>query len=207
MKTTFALLFSVALFLSVAKAQTAETWTRSNGESFEGYVKLVTPGTVIFTLPTGTDLPLEISKLSSASRKRLIAVLGLNAQATPQPAKPVAKAPLPTAPTNLPAIARAANAIDVTDIAMIDSQFGLKATVIGKVIEISSLGSTGHKRINFEGTDFYVFINKRQLESSTDWKLDGLAGRTIQVTGEITKFKDVLQIQIQEPRQIGLIEK
>lgn len=207
MKTLFALLFSAALCLSFANAQTAETWTRLNGETFEGYVKLVTPGTVIYTLSTGADLPLEISKLSSASRQRLIDVLGLNTQAMPQPAKPTAKAPLPTTPTNLPAVARAANAIDVTDIAMIDSQFGLKATVIGKVIEVSSLGSTGHKRINFEGTDFYVFINKRQLENTTDWKLDGLAGRNIQVTGEITKFKDVLQIQIQEPRQIGLIEK
>lgn len=209
MKTVNFLLCSAFLSLSSLTAQTQETWTLNDGRTFEGQVKLVTPGTVIFTRSSGPDVPLEITKLSDASRKRLIEVLGLNAPSAPAPT-PTASTPAATpssaATGTKPSMVRNSGAIDATDISMIDSQFGQKATVIGQVKEVVTLGSTGHKRINFENTGFNVFINKRNLEKSSDWKLDDLAGKTVQIEGEVTKYQEQVQMQLAEPSQIKVVK-
>ena len=211
MKTVIYLLGSALLSLSSLNAQTQETWTLNDGRTFEGQVKLVTPGTVIFTRSSGPDVPLEITKLTDASRKRLIEVLGLNAPSAPAPT-PTASTPAAatgTKPSDAagtkPTMVRNSGAIDATDISMIDSQFGQKATVIGQVKEVVTLGSTGHKRINFENTGFNVFINKRNLEKSSDWKLDDLAGKTVQIEGEVTKYQEQVQMQLTEPSQIKVV--
>ncbi len=203
MKTVIYLLGSAFLSLSSLTAQTQETWTLNDGRTFEGQVKLVTPGTVIFTRSSGPDVPLEITKLTDASRKRLIEVLGLNAPAAPAPT-PTASTPAAATGTK-PTMVRNSGAIDATDISMIDSQFGQKATVIGQVKEVVTLGSTGHKRINFENTGFNVFINKRNLEKSSDWKLDDLAGKTVQIEAEVTKYQEQVQMQLTEPSQIKVV--
>lgn len=219
MKTVIYLLGSALLSLSTLTAQTQETWTLNDGRTFEGQVKLVTPGTVIFTRSSGPDVPLEITQLTDASRKRLIEVLGLNAPSAPMPTptaamtgtatgtKPSdAAGTTPAAATGTkPTMPRNSGAIDATDISMIDSQFGQKATVIGKVKEVVTLGSTGHKRINFENTGFNVFINKRNLEKSSDWKLDDLAGKTVQIEAEVTKYQEQVQMQLTEPSQIKVV--
>ena len=203
MKTVIYLLGSALLSLSTLTAQTQETWTLNDGRTFEGQVKLVTPGTVIFTRSSGPDVPLEITKLTDASRKRLIEVLGLNAPAAPAPT-PTTSTPAAATGTK-PTMVRNSGAIDATDISMIDSQFGQKATVIGLVKEVVTLGSTGHKRINFENTGFNVFINKRNLEKSSDWKLDDLAGKTVQIEAEVTKYQVQVQMQLTEPSQIKVV--
>ncbi len=188
------------LSLSSLSAQTADTWFLADGKTFEGQVRSVTPGVVLFSRPSGPDASVEINKLSEASRKRLIEILGLNTSATPKSA---------TAPAvgTVPFVTRNSGAIDSTDTGMLESQFGKKATVIGKVAEVITLGTTGHKRINFEGTEFNIFINKRVLEKNSNWNLNTLTGKTVQIRGEIAKYQNQLQIQITDPSQIGAVER
>ena len=204
----------ILLYLSVyllsalsLQAQTLEKWTLTDGRSFEGQVKSVTPGMVTFARASGPDAPLEISKLSEASQKRLIEVLGLTPPVAPIAAisPPAQPAPaLTAAPMNT--VARNPGAIDATDIAIIDSKFGLRSTVIGKISKIATLGSTGHKKINFENSEFYLFINKRVLDANPEWKPEAMADKTIQVEGEIAKYQDQLQIQISAPPQISIVD-
>ncbi len=231
MKLFLRLLTLPVLGFSSLLAQTAETWVLADGRMFEAQVKMVTPGTVLFTMRTGADQPLEISKLSDRSKKQLLDVLGLGsvpvspatptatAAVTPPPVPPATPMPAaaPTPPTPpapaMPAAAgtmatvpRDAGAIDVTDTGSIDARYGLTATVIGKVKRLASLGGAGHKLIEFEDSDFNVFINKRQLEASTDWHLEGLEGKLIQATGKVGKYNEKLQIQLFEPSQVGVVE-
>ncbi|MCX6857037.1 MAG: hypothetical protein NTV80_19270 [Verrucomicrobia bacterium] len=210
MKQSFIHLILVVFSSLSLQAQVPEKWTLTDGRSFEGQVKSVTPGMVIFARSAGPDAPLEISKLSEASQRRLIEVLGL---APPPP--PAAITPAPTvAPVTPPAPAVAAKntaarnpgAIDATDLAMIDSKFGLRSIVIGKISNIATLGSTGHKKVSFQNSEFYLFINKRVLEANPEWKPDALTGKMIQAEGEIARYQDQLQIQISTPTQIGMIE-
>jgi hypothetical protein len=201
----------LCLFSSLTlSAQTLEKWTLTDGRSFEGQVKSVTPGMVTFARTTGPDAPLEISKLSAASQRRLIEVLGLSSPPAASAPAPVAAA-APTAPaatttaTPMNAAARNPGAIDATDIAVLDSKFGMRSIVIGKVSRITSLGSTGHKKINFEGSEFYLFINKRVIEANPTWKADDLKGQLVQVEGEIGKYQDQIQIQIADLAQISTV--
>lgn len=95
--------------------------------------------------------------------------------------------------------------MDATKEDLIDSQYGLKGKVVGVVKEVVTLGRSGHKKLTFEGTAFNVFISKRYLEKSSDWKLEGLAGKTVQITGEIAKYQEVVQIAVKEPTQIEVL--
>ena len=97
-------------------------------------------------------------------------------------------------------------AMDATQVDLIDSQYGLTGKVVGVVKEVITLGKTGHKKLSFEGTDFNVFISRRFLENSNEWKLDGLAGKTVQITGEIAKYQEVVQIAAKEPAQIQVLQ-
>lgn len=206
-------------------AQDLETWVLTDGRMFEAQVKQVVPGTVTFTLRTGADQPLEISRLSERSKKQLGEALGLG-QAIVTPAAPVASAPTAPAATPTPAMApagsstspapaaagsmasvpRDAGAIDATDAGSLEANFGITATVIGKVKRVATLGAAGHKLLEFEDTTFNAFINKRQFEQSQDWHLDGLEGKLVQVKGKVGKYNDKLQIQLFEPSQLGVVE-
>jgi len=192
---------------------------------FEADVKQMTPGTVLFTLRTGVDQPLEITKLSERSRKQLIEVIGLGntpvtpvapisaATAAPAPSQPSTAMPA-AAPTPPPApataapmtsVARDPGAVDATDTGSLEANFGLTATVIGKVKKVVTMGSTGHKLLEFEDTDFNIFINKRQLETP-GWNFDGLEGKLVQAKGKIGKYNEKLQIQLYESSQMGIVE-
>ena len=189
------------------QSQTLEKWTLTDGRSFEGQVKSVTPGMVIFARASGPDAPLEIAQLSELSQRRLIVVLGLTLTTTPNTAipPPAPTAPPPSAPP-MNTTVRDPGAIDATDISMIDSKFGLRCMVIGKISKITTLGGTGHKKINFENSEFYLFINKRILEANPEWKPETMANKRIQVEGEVAKYQDQLQIQITAPNQINVVE-
>ena len=204
-----------AAFLSLTLPLSAEPWTLIDGTIFEAQVKLVTPGIVIFIPTSGPEHPVEVSKLSEASRKRLAEVLGL-VVTTPVAAIPAAVPAMPTSATTVPAasagtaamppVSRDPNVIDAMDVNMIDSQYGKTATVVGVVKSVITLGSAGHKKLTFENTDFNVFISKRSLDQSQAWRLDDLTGKTIQVTGEIAKYREALQVAPREPSQLRIVE-
>lgn len=210
MKQSFIHLILVVFSSLSLQAQVPEKWTLTDGRSFEGQVKSVTPGMVIFARSAGPDASLEISKLSEASQRRLIEVLGLAppaAATTPAPASAAAPVmPPPLAPAPMNTAARNPGAIDATDLAMIDSKFGLRSIVIGKISNIATLGSTGHKKVSFQNSEFYLFINKRILDTNPEWKPDAMIGKLVQTEGEIARYQDQLQIQISTPTQIGVIE-
>lgn len=212
----------IALTLWAWPALSFETWVLADGRMFEAQVKLVTPGTVLFTLRTGAEQPLEVSKLSERSRKQLIELLGLGltpvtpvspvAMAptipTPTPASATAPAATPATPppaTPMTTAARESGAVDATDIGSLEASFGLAATVVGKVKKVVTLGSSGHKLLEFDGTDFNVFINRRQAELP-GWNFDAMAGKTVQAKGKIGKFNEKLQIQLYAPAELTLVQ-
>lgn len=205
-------------------AQALDTWVLADGRMFEATVKQVVPGTVLFTLRTGADQPLEITKLSERSRTQLVDVLGLGsvpvtpvapvavaapapppAPPPPPPAAMPAETPAATASVPMASVARDPSAIDATDTGSLEANFGLTATVIGKVKKVVTLGSSGHKLLEFEDTDFNVFVNKRQAELP-GWGFDSLVGKQVQAKGKIGKYNEKLQIQLFEPSQMGVVE-
>ena len=193
MKT--ALSHLVVAFSALALPLSVEPWVLTDGTRLEAEVKLVTPGLVIFTEMAGRDRAVEMNQLSEASRQRLAEVLGLMTAGK--------EAPVNTPPaTAQPKPPRDPSAMDATDLDLIDSQYGKTGTVTGVVKQVITLGSLGHKKLVFEGTDFSVFINKRWLGQSPDWRLDDLAGKVVRITGEITKYEEQLQISPREPAQI-----
>jgi hypothetical protein len=180
----------------------AESWILTDGSSFEGKVKVVTPSLVIFAPSEGQERAVETSKLSEASRQLLAEWLGLIAKAAPTlpaPEETVSRTVALSHPGRDP------KAMDATQMDLIDSQYGLTGKVVGVVKEVQTLGKTGHKKLTFEGTDFNIFISKCFLEKSSEWKLDGLEGKTIQITGEIARYQEVVQIAAKEPTQIEVL--
>ena len=225
MKPSFLLPVLAWFTLGSLSAQALDTWVLADGRMFEAQVKQMTPGMVLFTLRSGVDQPLELAKLSVRSQKQLIEVLGLGsvpvkpvapstttttavASQTAPPAMPAA-APAPTPPPSPTApvagMARDPGALDVTDLGSLEANFGLTATVIGKVKRVATLGSSGHRLIEFTGTDFNLFINRRQAEQP-GWNFDGLEGKLVQGKGKIGKFNEKLQIQLNDPTQMGVVE-
>ncbi len=191
-----------------------ETWELADGRMFEAKVKQMIPGTVLFTLRTGTDQSLEITKLSESSRKRLVEVLGLShSVAVVTPSAAVVPIPQPTTTPAMQAVpevpvatvTRDPAAVDATDSGSLEANFGLTVVVIGKVKNVSTLGSSGHKLIEFEDSEFRVFVNKRQAELP-GWNFESLLGKTLQVKGKIAKYNEKLQVQLYEPTQLGAVE-
>lgn len=198
----FRLLFSACALLGKTLVLHAESWSLTDGSSFDAGVKVVTRGLVIFAPGDGSERAVETRMLSETSRQQLAKLLGLDVKepaAEPLPEVPVSR----RVPISHPG--RDPKAMDATQVDLIDSQYGLTGKVVGVVKEVVTLGKTGHKKLSFEGTDFNVFISRRFLEISSEWKLDGLAGRTVQITGEIAKYQEVVQIALKEPAQIQVL--
>lgn len=210
------------LILSVlpATAQNLDTWVTSQGAMFEGTIKQLVPGQAVFVLKDGREQPVPLADLSERSRTKLIEALGLGT--TPvKPAAVPATTAAPTAPTTpttpaAPAMAATANpatpiaapdgsAIDATDATQIASRIGQQAIVVGVVSEVVTLGSSGHKLLKFDGTNFNLFISRQSLERSTDWILDDLPGKRVQVSGKLETYRDAPQIRGENPSQLTRI--
>lgn len=216
--------FFAFLFLSCAglKGQTIDTWVTSQGAMFEASVKQVVPGQVTFVLKDGREQPVPLTDLSERSRTKLAEALGLGgtpvlvaqAPATPAPspasATPTASMPETPAPTAMRSPADPVpvdgSAIDATDAAQISARIGQQTVVVGTVKEIVTLGAAGHKLIKFDGSEFNVFISKQVLGESTDWVLDDLPGKRLQVSGKLETYRDAPQIRGTNPAQIARVQ-
>ncbi|SKA92477.1 hypothetical protein SAMN02745166_01904 [Prosthecobacter debontii] len=75
-----------------------------------------------------------------------------------------------------------------------EANFGLATTVVGKVKRVATLGSSGHKLMEFEGTDFNIAINRRQAEQLGSC-FDGLPGKTVQIKGKISKYNESCKLR------------
>lgn len=209
-----------AFFLSFAplSAQTLDTWVTSQGAMFEASVKLVVPGQVTFILKDGREQPVPLTSLSERSRSKLVESLGLGGTPVPVTASSASTPATPaTSPTAAPAMTPAApapaaaapadgSAIDATDAAQISARIGQPSLVVGTVSEIVTLGASGHKLIKFDGSTFNVFISKQVLDKSTDWILDDLPGKRLQVSGKIETYRDAPQIRGTEPSQLVRVQ-
>jgi hypothetical protein len=97
-------------------------------------------------------------------------------------------------------------AVAVTDGDAIKAAVGTEITVEGKVKSISELGG-GHVRVNFADTsDFVLFIQKRSIDASPDWKFDELKDKTVRVKGKIVEYQGKLEIVPEKPEQIVRID-
>lgn len=212
-------LAALLLTLGSLSAQTIETWVTSQGAMFEASVKTVVPGQVTFILKDGREQPVPLANLSDRSRAKLIEFLGLGtapapvAATTPAPAAPPTTTPAtPATPTTAPAAMTPATApvagaaIEATDIAQINALIGQDSTVVGTVTEVVTLGASGHKLIKFDGTTFNIFISKQMLEKSTDWILDDLPGKRLQVSGKLESYRDAPQIKGNTPSQLVRVQ-
>jgi hypothetical protein len=217
-------LAAFCLTLGTLSAQTIDTWVTSQGAMFEASVKTVVPGQVTFILKDGREQPVPLANLSDRSRAKLIESLGLGTAPAPAPVSAptptTASAPAtpaaPTAPATTPTAAPAAMtpatapvagaAIEATDIAQINALIGQDATLVGTVTEVVTLGASGHKLIKFDGTTFNIFISKQMLEKSTDWILDDLPGKRLQVSGKLESYRDAPQIKGNTPSQLVRVQ-
>jgi len=171
-----------------------ETWVRRDGSLFEGRVRQVVPGEVTFALRTGGEQTVPTVQLAERSRRRLAEVLGL---------EPSAATGTVTATPPSPNLTEA---IDASDEGSLESRYGQKATVTGTLRRVATLGTSGHRLLEFEGGVFSVFIRRADLEKHPDWPLDALTGKRVRVQGEIAKYRERLQIQVERPDQLSAVE-
>lgn len=171
-----------------------ETWVRRDGSLFEGRVRQVVPGEVTFALRTGGEQTVPTVQLAERSRRRLAEVLGLETGAAAEPV------------TATPASPTSADVIDASDEGALESRYGQKATVTGTLRRVATLGTSGHRLLEFDGGVFSVFIRRADLEKHPDWSLDALTGKRVRVQGGIAKYRERLQIQVDRPDQLSAVE-
>lgn len=197
----YAILVSALLVPSLKAQSSYESWVLSDGTMMEAKVRTVAPGHVLFTQRSGIEKDVQISNLSDRSRKRLLEVLGFSAaDIAAAPAAPAKPAPAPA-----PATVTGA-AIDVTDTASLEANFQKEVTVAGQVKRVATLGASGHKLLEFDGSSFQIFISNTSMQASNEWDLDSLVGKRIQASGKVDRFKENLQLRISRPDQITVVQ-
>ncbi len=179
-----------------------ETWTLADGTTLQGSFRGAMPGIILFTVKNGSDQRVPVSQLHEESKRRIAEIIGLSAAA---PASAMTAASPAPAPASLPTQTRDPGAIDATDVNLIASKLGLKTVIIGVLKSVASLGSTGHKKLYFENSEFEVFVPKGTLEQSPGLKLDGLEGKSVQITGTISKYAEKLQISLRAATDLALV--
>jgi hypothetical protein len=216
MKFSHLVLFALFTMTRFVVGQSIETWVTSKGAMFEASVQKVVPGSVVFVLKDGREQAVPITELSERSRSKVVELLGFGSTAvTPVPA--VATAAPAVAPTAMPDTAPApasamplqsvdGAAVDLTDAAMVESLVGKEAVVVGTVAKVVTLGASGHRLVEFEGSTFNLFVSKQQIEQSADWVLDDLPGKRLQVKGKVETYRDAPQIRGTDPAQITRVQ-
>lgn len=217
MKAPYLLSFVFLIITGSAFGQAIETWVTSKGAMFEGSVQKVVPGSVVFVLKDGREQPVPIADLSERSRTKVVEALGLGstpvaataAVATAAPtANPPVTPPEPTASTGAAMVVQPVDgaAVDLTDTAQVEALVGQEATVVGTVAKVITLGASGHRLVEFEGSTFNLFISKQQIDASADWVLDDLPGKRLQVQGKVETYRDAPQIRGTNPSQLTRVQ-
>lgn len=219
-RSSFLALAALAVSALSLTAQTMETWVTSQGAMFEATIKGVIPGQATFVLKDGREQNVPLQDLSERSRVKLAEALGFGAT----PVAPAATTPTattaPATPTTTPTTPSAApmagtpmevkavdsTAIDVTDATQILAKIGQEAIVVGTVSEVVTLGASGHRLIKFDNSTFNVFISKQVLDQSTDWVLDDLPSKRLQVSGKLETYRDAPQIRGVTPTQLTRVQ-
>lgn len=200
--------------MSLKAQETMDTWVMTDGRMFQATLLQAAPGKLKVRLMDGKEEVLEVSELSELSKKRAAERLGLGAVAVapapaPAPSQPSSApgaTPPPSVPTAaMPAPALAEGVIAITDAAALEAAMGTEVTAAGVVKEVATLGSSGHKKILFEGSPVVAFVGKWNLEKSGDWKFEGLEGKTLQVSGKVDKYNDELQVQLASPNGMKVL--
>jgi len=215
MKSSHLVLFALFTMTRFVAGQSVETWVTSKGAMFEASVQKVVPGSVVFVLKDGREQAVPITELSERSRSKVVELLGFgstpvvaaSAVASAAPTTAPAKAELaPIAPSVMDVQPVDGAAVDLSDAAMVESLVGKEAVVVGTVSKVVTLGASGHRLVEFEGSNFNLFVSKQQIEQSADWVLDDLPGKRLQVKGKVETYRDAPQIRGTDPAQITRVQ-
>ena len=177
-----------------------DTWVMTDGRMFQAELIHATPGQLKVRLADGKEEAVELSELSALSKKRAAERLGLGGEL-------VADSESTTTPVKDAAtLATLEGPLDMRDGGTIKAAMGKEVTAVGMVKEVATLGSSGHKKIVFEGTAVVGFIGKWNLDKSGDWNFDGLEGKRLQILGKVDEYNDELQIQVGSPNDVKVLK-
>lgn len=188
-----------------------QPWTDKTGRVFMATPKSMDAENVIFLRSGGQQVTVRLEQLSEVSLialRHAFAGMTLPAASTPVAVAPTASPTPPpvTTSTTTPMTPTTPGGVPPTvaadDIKTIRAAVNTDLSIEGKVRN-TSVSSSGHARINFEGSnDFILFVQRRNLEASPDWNLDSLKGVTVRVTGTIVDYNGQLEIVVERPDQI-----
>jgi endonuclease/exonuclease/phosphatase family metal-dependent hydrolase len=114
--------------------------------------------------------------------------------------------PAPNVPVDLPGV------ISANDATAIAAAVGKNATIRGKVSQVGQTKTASMTFINFEGnsrTQFVAIVRKDHLATIAaqfGGKFDSLAGKTIEVRGEVILYKATPEIELRAPEDIRVVD-
>ena len=120
--------------------------------------------------------------------------------------KELASVPAPNVPTDLPGV------LSANDTAGIAAAVGRNATIRGKISKVGQTKTASVTFINFEGNargQLVVIVKKEHLatiSAAFGGTLDSLAGKTVEVRGEIFLYKDAPEIELRAPADLRVVE-
>lgn len=196
-----------------------QPWTDKTGRVFMATPKSMDGENVIFLRSGGQQVTVRLEQLSEVS---LIALRHAFAGMTlPAASAPVAAAPTasptpppvttpttttPTAPMTPTTPGGVPPTVAADDVKTIRAALNTDISVEGKIRNVS-VSSSGHARINFEGTnDFILFVQRRSVEANPDWNFDSLKGVSVRVTGTVVEYNGTLEIILERPDQITRLQ-
>lgn len=203
MKTKLSLALFLGVLMEASSAQPVmDSWVMTDGRMFQAELIQAIPGQLKVRLADGKEETLELSELSALSKKRAAERLGLGGESVAEPESTTTSVKDAAMPTS----ATAEGPLNLQDDAAIKAAMDTEVTAVGTVKEVATLGSSGHKKIVFDGTAVVGFIGKWNLDKSGDWNLDGLEGKRLQIAGKVDEYNGELQVQVASPNDMRVVE-
>ena len=96
--------------------------------------------------------------------------------------------------------------IKATNVVELRNLVGKTATVYGKIAS-TGMASSGHHFLNFYGKQVSVFCHKNDVAKFKDGKpATQIKGKDVEISGELSLYKDKLQLKLIGPEQIKIID-